>query len=215
MSVTVRSLPSVLLIGMFVYPVLTDSYLPFTSRELLGVIVQIEWLVLATGLLLLFAMLVPTTTRIGKCIALAYVLIVSMGFALTGALEMDGWRGFIAYFSLLFVNYGLSTLLPNNRAGYADTLLYAGRRVVLMFVFFGLVGAIGFPTNVANWRGSEAELLGAIFFTVMTVVDLGVFPYVQAIIEREFRSLTNLAKGELERARGRRLLYGMRDRDPD
>ena len=102
MSVTVRSLPSVLLIGMFVYPVLTDSYLPFTSRELLGVIVQIEWLVLATGLLLLFAMLVPTTTRIGKCIALAYVLIVSMGFALTGALEMDGWRGFIAYFSKFF-----------------------------------------------------------------------------------------------------------------
>lgn len=205
-------IPLGLLICAFIYPLLTGQYLPFTSREHLGVIVQIEWLVLASGLFMLLALLVPATTKTGKSVATTYVLIVGMGFALTGAREMAGWGGVVIYFVLLFMSYGLGIVLPGSRGDYLDALLYGGRWVLLMVVFFALVGVIGFPKSVERWYGSDAELLGAIFFTFLIIIDGVVFPKVQKMVGSSFRPAVFL-EGEEESARDRRQLYGMNDRD--
>ena len=185
-----RVMPTILLAAIFVVPLATGRYLPFTSAQSLGVIVQVEWLVVAGGLFLVFALVLPITSSFGRCLTLAYVLVVSAAIAATGAWAVDGFYAVILFYVLLVFSYGLNTLLPGKRAGYADSIFFMIRWIVLIFVFFGLAGVIGLPERVERWHGHDTELLGALFFSSLSLLDLTVFNWLQHYVNTKLQRLS-------------------------
>lgn len=202
---------------LFLSAALSDKYLLWTDAFVLGRIMQIEWLVLACGIFLIVPLVLHTEKLIPQIIRITCV--VGLGWVFVrGAYSMDGWRGVFAFCVLLLFSYGAKVLLVRDtRIARRQIPLVVARWVICLFTFFPLVVLFDLPVSVESWDGRrESVQLGAAFFSLLCVLELTLFGWMEGIIQvgfagRPFGADVDHA-GAAERARHYRKLYGVKDK---
>jgi hypothetical protein len=172
-------LSSALVVVAYVFPLLTGWYVPGLGLEHLGYVVQLEWLVTASGLFLLMPLIMITTSRGGQIGRLVFFAGVVIAVAMAISNEW-GLAGVVHYFLLTFLTYGGSSLFirDDSRRNLA-TLLAAARWMILLVVFMGFVSVFDLGDgNITRWSRDENALkLGAGFFTFLFALDAAVWTW--------------------------------------
>ncbi|MDA1074713.1 MAG: hypothetical protein O3A63_08130 [Proteobacteria bacterium] len=165
----------------FAWPLSTRTYLPAFDLYHLGYLMQLQWLVLASGLFLfiplIIPVMVPSVSYIGMLIRmLCYAGIV---YAFGTAIYADmGFAGVVNYVVLIYVTYGGSSLFVREASiRESRSILAVARWIVLLPIFFTLVVFYDLGEgSVESWDGRFAAVkLGATFYSILFMLEIALF----------------------------------------
>ena len=202
------TLPIAVTAGVYLLPVLFGRYVPGTNAYSLGRVMQIEWLVVASGLFIMTPLFFHAQRRLARIIRVSVACLLCSTF-IYGAYHMDGWRGVLAFGFLLYFSYGGSTLFVRDADRSAIQIPSAiARWVTCIFTFFPLVAMFDLPVSVESWDGRQETLkLGSAFFSILLILELFWFSWLDAILRRAFGRGTHTGDGAEQRARHYRRLF--------
>ncbi|MDG2175705.1 MAG: hypothetical protein P8M72_06205 [Gammaproteobacteria bacterium] len=149
-----------------------------TNLTLLTIAMQMEWLVIGSGLMFMPLLLVPPSSQTGNRIRTGVFLLLSLTFGM-GAHSMNGWNGVFSFYTLLVIGYGGNVLLIKDlQRSYWLAIEFCVRWFVSMVIFFSLFVYFDPPQSIENWQG-DASLLpyGAVFFSVLFVLELSLYSW--------------------------------------
>jgi len=148
------------------------------NLNLLTTAMQIEWLVIGSGLMFMPLLMVPPSSQTGNRIRAGVFFLLTLTFG-KGAHSMGGWSGAISFYTLLVIGYGGNVLFIRElKNSYRLAVEFALRWFVAMVIFFSLFVYFDPPQSIESWQG-DARLLpyGAAFFSVLFVLELAVYSW--------------------------------------
>jgi hypothetical protein len=146
---------------------------------------QLQWLVLASGLFVTFALMLPGHSRLSRTIRWLVFAGMAYGFAL-GAYQMHGPRGLVSFGYLMYATFGAALLggdvrSPNRAFVVAETLV---RWVGSLVLFFPLVVAFDLGRgSISGWETKPRVVpFGAIYFAGLTLLEVLVYPHLLRVL---------------------------------
>ena len=169
------ALPLFLVASLFNYSLLrgSDYYLLGTNQEILGYIIQAEFLAVASGILIIIPLLVQAHNKYLRW--LLYFLFICIAGAFTWlAYEIDGSAGMIFFALLVFVSYGGGTLFVFDwYAGATRTYLSMLRWSTGIFLYVTLQLSFNLESDIDLWKNTRTVIpFGAAFFYILSVMEL-------------------------------------------
>lgn len=192
------ALPLFLVASLYNYTLLRGEghYLLGTSLGVLGYMIQAEFLAVASGILILIPLLVPTRVKILRWLLLALFIALAGVFSWL-AYEIDGPPGMVFYSLLVFVSYGGGTLLVFDwYAGTTRTFLSMLRWSMGIFLYVTLQLTFNLDSDISAWKNTRAVIpFGASFFYILSVLELVLYTPLTWYLEEKHNQDKLLAKG--------------------
>ena len=191
------ALPLFLVACLFNYSLMRGEghYLFGTSLEILGYIIQAEFLAIASGILILIPLLVRANSKYLRWFLFALFICLASGFAWL-AYEIDGPFGMVFYSLLVFVSYGGGTLLVFDwYAGITRTFLSLLRWSMGIFLYVTLQLSFNLETDINLWKNTRTVIpFGASFFYILSVLELIIYAPLTWYLEQKHNQDRLLAK---------------------
>jgi hypothetical protein len=190
------ALPLLVMALIFNYAlVFTDRYLFWTSQEILGYIIQAEFLAAASGILIICPLLIPVKNKFLKLFLLLIFIGLSSAFAWT-AYNIDGIAGMFFYAILVFISYGGGTLFIFDwYYGTSRTFLSLLRWSMAIFVYFTLQLNYDLNSDISAWKDTRAVIpFGATFFYILLALELILYPPLTYYLENKLSQEGILSK---------------------
>lgn len=169
------ALPLFLVASLFNYSLLRGegNYLLGADLEILGYIIQAEFMSVASGILILIPLLVPAPNKIIRILLYIIFLALAVGFAWL-ALEIAGTLGMVFYALLIFVSYGGVTLFVFDwYAGATRTYLSMLRWSMGIFLYVTLQLSFNLESDISVWRNTREVIpFGASYFYLLSLLEL-------------------------------------------
>ena len=181
------SLPAMLLAIVFNYAMVFEhTYVFGTNLEILGYLIQAEFLAAASGILLIVPLLIQVKSRAMRLFRLATFLAFGAG-TLWVANEVDGLEGMICYVLLVFVTYGGGTLFVFDwLSGISRTFLSLLRWSMSIFMYVSLQLHFVLDSDVASWKETDEMIpFGATFFYVVFALEILLYPILTYYMEKK------------------------------
>jgi hypothetical protein len=190
--------PLFLVASLFNYSLLRgDGYYLFgASQEILGYIIQAEFLAVASGILVLIPLLVQVSSKYIRWILFALFACLALGFAWL-AYEIDGSEGMVFYAVLVFVSYGGGTLLVFDwYAGATRTFLSLLRWSMGIFLYVTLQLTFNLESDISAWKNTRTVIpFGASYFYILSVLELILYTPLTYYLEKKHNQDKILARG--------------------
>ena len=169
------ALPLFLVASLFNYSLLRGegNYLLGADLEILGYIIQAEFMSVASGILILIPLLVPAPNKIIRILLYIIFLALAVGFAWL-ALEIAGTLGMVFYALLIFVSYGGVTLFVFDwYSGATRTYLSMLRWSMGIFLYVTLQLSFNLESDISVWRNTREVIpFGASYFYLLSLLEL-------------------------------------------
>jgi hypothetical protein len=192
------ALPLFLVASLFNYSLMRGEghYLFGSNPEILGYIIQAEFLAIASGILILVPLLVQANLKYLRWFLFALFICLAGGFAWF-AYEIDGPLGMVFYSLLVFVSYGGGTLLVFDwYAGTTRTYLSMLRWSVGIFLYVTLQLSFNLESDISLWKNTRTVIpFGASFFYILSVLELIVYTPLTWYLEQKHNQDRFLARG--------------------
>lgn len=192
------ALPLFLVASLFNYSLMRGEghYLLGTDRDILGYIIQAEFLAVASGILILIPLLVQTHVKILRWLLNLLFIAVASAFAWL-AYEIDGALGMVFFSLLVFVSYGGGTLLVFDwYAGTTRTFLSMLRWSMGIFLYVTLQLSFNLESDISIWKNTRTVIpFGASFFYILSVLELILYTPLTWYLEEKNNTDKILAKG--------------------
>lgn len=179
--------PLLLMALVFNFSLLVDgSYILWTNQEILGYIIQAEFLAVASGVLVVLPLLIKinsTFMRIFRFILFAIVVVVFAWLSY----DIDGMAGMLFYSLLVFITFGGGTLFVfdifSTQTRAFLTLL---RWSLGIFIYVSLQLSFDLDSDIAIWKETSAVIpFGAAFFYLLFLFELIFYPALTYYLERK------------------------------
>lgn len=192
------ALPLFLVASLYNYSLLRGEghYLFGANLEILGYIIQAEFLAVASGILLLIPLLVQANSKYLRWFLFGVFIVMAGGFAWV-AYEVDGPLGMVFFSLLIFVSYGGGTLLVFDwYAGTTRTFLSLLRWSMGIFLYVTLQLTFNLESDISMWKNTRTVIpFGASFFYLLSVMELIVYTPLTYYLEEKHNHDKLLAKG--------------------
>jgi len=169
------ALPLFLVASLFNYSLLRGegNYLLGADLEILGYIIQAEFMSVASGILILIPLLVPAPNKIIRILLYIIFLALAVGFAWL-ALQIAGTLGMVFYALLIFVSYGGVTLFVFDwYSGATRTYLSMLRWSMGIFLYVTLQLSFNLESDISVWRNTREVIpFGASYFYLLSLLEL-------------------------------------------
>ena len=169
------ALPLFLVASLFNYSLMRGegNYLFGANLEILGYIIQAEFMAVASGILILIPLLVPAPNKYVRWLLYAVFAFLAAAFAWI-ALQIAGTLGMIFYALLIFVSYGGVTLFVFDwYAGATRTYLSMLRWSMGIFLYVTLQLSFNLESDISAWRNTRSVIpFGASFFYLLSLLEL-------------------------------------------
>ncbi len=192
------ALPLFIVASIFNYSLLrgNDHYLLGANLEILGYIIQAEFLAVASGILILIPLLVHTESKYLRW--LLYVIFIGLAGAFSwNAYEVDGPAGMVFYSLLVFVSYGGGTLLIFDwYAGATRTFLSLLRWSTGIFLYVSLQLSFNLESDISLWKNTRSVIpFGASYFYLLSLLELVLYTPLTYYLEKKHSQDKVLSKG--------------------
>ena len=162
------------------------SYIFWTNQEILGYIIQAEFLAVASGVLLVLPLLITTNntfTRIFRFLLSASVVVVFAWLSY----DIDGMAGMLFYSLLVFITFGGGSLFVfdifSTQTRAFLTLL---RWSLGIFIYVSLQLSFDLDSDITAWKGTSVVIpFGAAFFYLLFLFELVFYPPLTYYLERK------------------------------
>ena len=192
------ALPLFLVASLFNYSLMRGEghYLLGADLDVLGYLIQAEFLAVASGILILILLLVQTRVKILRWLLNLIFIAVASAFAWL-AYEIDGALGMVFFSLLVFVFYGGGTLLVFDwYAGTTRTFLSMLRWSMGIFLYVTLQLSFNLESDISVWKNTRTVIpFGASFFYILSVLELMLFAPLTWYLEEKHNTDKLLAKG--------------------
>lgn len=192
------ALPLFLVASLFNYSLMRGEghYLFGASLEILGYIIQAEFLAVASGILILVPLLVQAGNKYLRWFLFALFVGLAGAFAWI-AYEIDGPLGMMFYSLLVFVSYGGGTLLVFDwYAGTTRTFLSLLRWSMGIFLYVTLQLAFNLESDISLWKNTRTVIpFGASFFYILSVLELVLYTPLTWYLEEKHNADRLLDRG--------------------
>ncbi|MDG1851894.1 MAG: hypothetical protein P8J44_07250 [Gammaproteobacteria bacterium] len=192
------ALPLFIVASVFNYSLLRGDgyYLAGINLEILGYLIQAEFLAVASGILILIPLLVQSQIKAIRLFLFAVFVCVAMGFAWL-AYEIDGSTGMLFYALLVFVSYGGGTLLFFDwYAGATRTFLSLLRWSMDIFIYVTLQLSFNLESDISIWKNTRTVIpFGASYFYLLSVLELILYTPLTYYLEKKHNQDRLLARG--------------------
>ncbi len=190
--------PLFLIASLFNYSLLRGEghYLFGANLEILGYLIQAEFLAVASGILILIPLLVQSTVKYIRWFLFAVFVCIALGFAWV-AYEIDGRAGMLFYTLLIFVSYGGGTLLVFDwYAGATRTFLSLLRWSMGIFIYVSLQLSFNLESDISIWKNTRTVIpFGASYFYILSVLELILYTPLTYYLEKKHNQDKLLSKG--------------------
>ena len=192
------ALPLFLVASLFNYSLMRGEghYLLGADLDVLGYLIQAEFLAVASGILILVPLLVQTRIKVIRWLLNVLFIALASAFAWL-AYEIDGTLGMVFYSLLVFVSYGGGTLLVFDwYAGTMRTFLSMLRWSMGIFLYVTLQLSFNLESDISVWKNTRTVIpFGASFFCILSVLELMLFTPLTWYLEEKHNTEKLLAKG--------------------
>ena len=192
------ALPLFLVASIFNYSLLRGegNYLLGANLEILGYIIQAEFMSVASGILILIPLLVPAPNKFIRYLLYAVFLTLAVGFSWL-AMEIAGSFGLMFYALLIFISYGGATLLVFDwYASATRTYLSLLRWSMGIFLYVTLQLSFNLESDISVWRNTRTVIpFGAAFFYLLSVLELIFYTPLTYYLEKKHSEDKLLNKG--------------------
>ena len=192
------ALPLFVVASLFNYNLVRggNEYLFGADLEILGYIVQAEFLAIASGILVLIPLLVKTSIKILRWLLYAVFMGMAGTFAWL-AYGLDGAHGMIFYSLLVFVSYGGGTLLVFDwYASATRTFLSLLRWSTGIFLYVTLQLSFNLESDISLWKNTRTVIpFGASYFYLLSVLELVLYTPLTYYLEKKHNQDKLLSKG--------------------
>lgn len=192
------ALPLFLVASLFNYTLLRGEgvYLPGVDLQILGYIIQAEFLAVASGILILIPLLVQANNKYLRW-ALYFIFICLAGGFSWLAYELAGTNGTLFFALLVFVSYGGATLFVFDwYAGATRTFLSMLRWSMGIFLYVTMQLSFNLESDISAWSNTrEVVPFGAAFFYVLSVLELVLYTPLTYYLEKKHSQDRILSKG--------------------
>jgi len=192
------ALPPFLVALLYNYSLLRGKgqYLLSANLDILGYMIQAEFLAVASSILLLIPLLVQTSSKYLRWRLFAIFIVMAGGFAWV-AYEVDGPLGMIFFSLLIFVCYGGGTLLVFDwYTGTTRTFLSMLRWSMGIFLYVTLKLMFNLESDISVWKNTRTAIpFEASYFYLLSVLELIVYTPLTYYLEEKHNHDKLLAKG--------------------
>lgn len=192
------ALPLFLVASLFNYSLLRGegNYLLGADLEILGYIIQAEFMSVASGILILIPLLVPAPNKFIRTLLYIIFLGLAVGFAWL-ALEIAGTLGMVFYALLIFVSYGGVTLFVFDwYAGATRTYLSMLRWSMGIFLYVTLQLSFNLESDISVWRNTREVIpFGASYFYLLSLLELIFYTPLTYYLEKKHNQDKVLSRG--------------------
>jgi len=192
------ALPLFLVASLFNYSLMRGEghYLLGADLDVLGYLIQAEFLAVASGILILILLLVQTRVKILRWLLNLIFIAVASACAWL-AYEIDGALGMVFFSLLVFVFYGGGTLLVFDwYPGTTRTFLSMLRWSMGIFLYVTLQLSFNLESDISVWKNTRTVIpFGASFFYILSVLELMLFAPLTWYLEEKHNTDKLLAKG--------------------
>jgi hypothetical protein len=162
------------------------SFIFWTNQEILGYIIQAEFLAVASGVLLVLPLLITTNntfTRIFRFLLFASVVVVFAWLSY----DIDGMAGMLFYSLLVFITFGGGSLFVfdifSTQTRAFLTLL---RWSLGIFIYVSLQLSFDLDSDITAWKGTSVVIpFGAAFLYLLFLFELVFYPPLTYYLERK------------------------------
>ena len=166
--------------------VFSNQFIFWTSREILGYIIQAEFLAVASGVLIILPLLIPTPgilMRIGRILLFATVAVIFAWLSY----DVGGLEGMLFYALLVFLTFGGGTLfIFDTFATPTRAYLTLLRWSLGIFVYVSLQLYFNFDSDINTWKNTDQVIpFGASFFYLLFLFELIIYPPLTYYLERK------------------------------
>ena len=192
------ALPLFLVASLYNYTLLLGEgyYLLGTSQEILGYLIQVEFLAVASGILILVPLLVQARIKVLRWFLFSLFICLAAAFAWF-AHEIAGTPGMVFYSLLVFVSYGGGTLLVFDwYAGTTRTFLSLLRWSMGIFLYVTLQLSFNLESDISVWQNTRTVIpFGASYFYILSVLELILYTPLTWYLEQKHNQDQLLARG--------------------
>jgi hypothetical protein len=166
--------------------VFNGRYIFWTSQEILGYIIQAEFLAVASGVLVVLPLLIKTNNTVMRVFRVLLFSIVVVIFAWL-SYDIDGLAGMLFYSVLVFITFGGGTLfIFDTFSAQTRAFLTLLRWSLGIFIYVSLQLSFDLDSDIAAWKGtSEVVPFGAAFFYLLFLVELIFYPFLTYYLEKK------------------------------
>ena len=161
-----------------------DVYLFGSNLQLLGYMIQSEFLVAACGILLILPLLVEIRRWWLRCLRLLAFIVCAFVLAWI-AHDLGGLDGMLSYALLVFVTYGGGTLFVFDwLAPMTRTFLSLLRWSMGIFLYVSFQLYFDLDSDISTWRDTPAVIpFGATFFYTIFALEVLLYPMLTWYLE--------------------------------
>lgn len=178
--------PTLVLAILFLLAAGAEYFLPGTNKASLAHVMQIEYLVIASGLFLIMPAVFEPQSRSGQIVRGVIFFGLAFVFA-TAAWSINKMTGMLSYMVLVYASYGGNTLLMKNHSVLSGIgVLAPVRWIVNLPFFFGLLVYFDLGKgNIESWDHAAAVLtFGASFFSILFLLELTLYYSLMKMVKK-------------------------------
>lgn len=166
--------------------VFNSSYIFGTNQEILGYIIQAEFLSVASGVLIVLPLLIPINNifvRVFRFLLFAAVVVIFAWLSY----DIDGMEGMLFYALLVFITFGGGTLfIFDTFSTQTRAFLNLLRWSLGIFLYVSLQLSFNLDSDIASWKDtSEVVPFGAMFFYLLFLFELIIYPALTYYLEKK------------------------------
>ncbi|MDG2089565.1 MAG: hypothetical protein P8J61_00400 [Gammaproteobacteria bacterium] len=166
--------------------VFNSNYIFGTNQQVLGYIIQAEFLAVASGVLIVLPLLIPISNifvRIFRFLLFAAVVVIFAWLSY----DIDGIEGMLFYALLVFITFGGGTLfIFDTFTTQTRAFLTLLRWSIGIFLYVSLQLTFNLDSDIATWKDtSEVVLFGAMFFYLLFLFELITYPALTYYLEKK------------------------------
>ncbi len=166
--------------------VFNGSFIFWTNLDVLGYIIQAEFLAVASGILIVLPLLLKTSNiylKIFRFILFAIVVVTFAWFSY----DIDGMEGMLFYALLVFITFGGGTLfIFDTFSAQTRAFLSLLRWSLGIFIYVSLQLSFDLDSDIASWKDtSDVIPFGASFFYLLFFFELSVYPFLTYYLEKK------------------------------
>ena len=179
--------PLLLMAGIFNFSLLFKAqYLLWTNQEILGYIIQAEFLAIASGVLIVLPLLIHTQGMLLRIFRILLFTTLAVIFAWL-SYDIGGTEGMLFYALLVFINFGGGTLFFfDNFATATRAYLTLLRWSLGIFVYVSLQLYFNLDSDISTWKNTDQVIpFGAAFFYLLFIFELIISPPLTYYLERK------------------------------
>jgi len=166
--------------------VFTAQYIFWTNQEVLGYIIQAEFLAVASGVLVVLPLIIQIHNLFMRIFRFSLFAIVVVIFAWV-SYDIDGMEGMLFYALLVFITFGGGTLfIFDTFSTQTREFLSLLRWSLGIFIYVSLQLSFDLDSDIASWKDTRDVIpFGAAFFYLLFLFELIMYPALTYYLEKK------------------------------